>query len=742
MKKTHSGLFNVIVALACIFASISCNSVDADLKRDNPRDPKAPNFIQSNPTDFNVNVANGNIEISWEDVSDYNTGYVIEKAINDSSQFKQVERLPGDAEFYRDRSREIGEKVYYKISTVVYSDGTETIEHSRVLAVSIQTIHSAYWSVTESNNIQVEWSTEQHFTEGVLIQIKKQGESEYDTIERVDFTDWEDFDGIYEFSTDLETFNLDVRLTAFQYQGAKIVPIHNSDKSLQINNPENFRVTFINELETKVEWDNSVSFADYYQLKVFFNQSGRELLYELQPNEFSKVLNMEMETGRARYTLQAVNGVDRGKEQEINKDFIIRAPLLSYSSTDLSAVTLHFEEHWDGLAFYSAIIVERSVNGGLFETIAELPASQEQFIDTDLISSNTYTYKIRTLTVEGYEEIEVSNKNRYVPLDSREVEYIPNLYGLKVHFPAADRMVVYRTHFSNVVSTDLEVIDIENLNNSVGFDSGSDYFQSRVSPSTDRVVEFVDGSAFGEYDLKIWDLRNESLIRTISAAFVETNLTYIDALLDFSRDEKLIASAISNKDDTEIKIWNSETGDLSHTIEMPDKRLDKFRFNPERDEFIIVTTQGLYIYETESFGLIYELENPSGRSYVPMILSGNGKRLFLYNSRRVYTFDVEAKEILGFNELDSNIEHISTNIDGSELLVRTDNSTGIYDAASLELKYIMKFTYGHPNSLLVLDSKKDGSAVEIKPGHPESPAHVIKWERRDVWHMDMVRQKN
>jgi len=123
-----------------------------------------------------------------------------------------------------------------------------------------------------------------------------------------------------------------------------------------------------------------------------------------------------------------------------------------------------------------------------------------------------------------------------------------------------------------------------------------------------------------------------------------------------------------------------------------------------------------------------------------MILSGNGKRLFLYNSRRVYTLDVEAKEILGFNELDSNIEQISTNIDGSELLVRTDNSTGIYDAASLELKYIMKFTYGHPNSLLVLDSKKDGSAVEIKPGHPESPANVIKWQRRDVWHMDLVRQ--
>jgi len=740
-------MINKLVLIILFTASVvgaillsGCNTFNADYERDNPLDPQGTNFTQSGPESFNVSIQDGIIDITWQDVSDFNSGYIVEKAIVDTSSFDLIAELPEDAEKFRDPSREVGLVVYYKISMLSERDGEQSIIQSETISISISAFHSYSIYSPGKNNVEIVWQVENEFSDGLLIQEKSRFGNQFETVDIIDFDSEDLFGSRYEYKTDRETFNLDVRVTAFQYRENVIVPIRRVTGELSINNPENFEVTFVNELETKIGWDNSVDFSENYLLNVHFDRSGKQLSYELSPNEAPVILNMEMESGRARYTLQAVNGEDRGEEQVIHNNFNIRAPSLSYSSTDLSAVTLHFEKYWEGPALFSAIIVERSVNGGTFEIVAELPAEQEQFIDTDLINSNSYTYKIRTLTTEWHEEIEVSNKNRYVPLYSREVEYIPNLYGINVHFPAADRMVVYRTHFSNVASTDLEVIDIENLNNSVGFDSGSDYFQSRVSPSTDRVVEFVDGNAFGEYDLKIWDLRSESLIRTISAAFVETSLTYIDAILDFSRDGELIASAISNKDETEIKIWNSESGDLSHTIEIPDERLDKFRFNPERDEFIIVTTQGLYIYETESFGLIYELENPSNRSYVPMILSGNGKRLFLYNSRRVYTLDVEAKEILGFNELDSNIEQISTNIDGSELLVRTDNSTGIYDAASLELKYIMKFTYGHPNSLLVLDSKKDGSAVEIKPGHPESPANIIKWQRRDVWHMDLVRQ--
>lgn len=649
--------------------------------------------------------------------------------------------LPEDAERFRDTSREIGLVVYYKISLFVDEAGEENIVQPETLSLSVTAFDSYYIYSPEKKSVNLSWQVENRFSDGVLIQEKSRFDSEYETVGIIEFGDQQGAKNDYQYQSDLETFTLDVRLTAFQYRGEEIIPIQQVADTLSINNPEKFEITFINELETRVDWDYSVDFADYYLFTVRFDDSGNELNYELQPDDFSSVLDMEMESGKAHYTLQAMAGEDQGAQQEVQKYFNIRIPGLNYSSTSLNAVTLRFEKYWEGPSLYSAIIVERRVNDGVFDEIAEVPPTQGQFTDTDLITTNTYSYRIRTLTQAGYDVIELSNKNRYVPVGSSQIEFTYNMYSRNIHFLSPDKVVYYRTYFSNQASTDLDIIDLDNLNNRVGFDSGSDYLQSRVSPSANKVAEFIEGNTFSEYDLNIWDLNSNTLLRTISNAHKETSLTDIIADLGFNRDGSLLVSAISNKQNTEIKIWDSGSGDLTHTIAIPGERLYNFLFNPEKDELIVQTSKGLYIYETGSFERRAELRNLFYYDDFIMKLSGNGKKLYLYRGSRIILFDVDAKEIVANNDLESSISYLSTNRDGSELLIKVQDWIGLYDSDSLNLNYILKFDYGSLRiTFLSLNPKSMDSAVSFEVEEFNAPIKVVKWERRDVWYMDPIRQ--
>lgn len=738
---------NVRRALATFVIGIglmtACSTFDADYERDNPRDPNSTNFIHSNPEQFTVKIEDGVIEIRWEDVSQYNSGYIVEKAIDDSTEFERVAKLPEDAEQFRDPGKQIGLTVFYKISSFDDEEGDEKIVHSETLELSVEAIEAYEGFSSDSNLIKLSWQTEQEFTDGVIIQEKRQGQPKFTTVEVIDFADQESPGGNYEYRSDLETFNLDVRFTVFQYQGDEIVPIQHSDKTYSINDPAGFNITFINELEFQVEWDNSVDFADHYLLSVRHEQSGTVDTYELQPEEFSHTLDMEMKRGRSRYTLQGVSGNDESSTLNIQKSFSVNVPMLTYSSTSLSAVTLKFEDYFEGPHRYSSIIVERAVNEEAFEAIAELPANQSEYKDTDLQPSNIYSYRIRTLTTQGNEVIELIRENRFVRVDEANISYSgPINTGNNVHFPDSNTLVFYKDYVYADGNAGVELVDISNLNERIEFDSGHRFYRSSVSNSVDKIVELVDGESFGEYDLNIWDLNSKSLIRTIFRAHIETGFTNVNAILDFSRNGNLIASAVSNTQDTEIKIWNTQTGNLLHTIGIPGERLSTFTFNPEKNELVLSTDSDLYIYDTDTFQIIAHHEDVFSNYWFNYAMSGDGKRMYLYQYRRLKLFDLETKTFTGEKEYESGIRLLSANYDGSQLFIKEQDWSGIYDGDSFELIYRLKWDYNNSfNEVMMLNPQKIGSAFSIKRAPPPGPhTDLMKWESRDVWYMEPIRQ--
>ncbi len=733
------------VFMAGVFVLIAgCSTFDADYERDNPRDPISTNFIHSNPEQFTVEIDDGVIDIRWDDVSQYNSGYIVEKAIDDSTDFERVAKLPEDAEQFRDPGKQIGLTVYYKISSFDDEEGDEKIVHSETLELSVEAIEAYDGFSSDSNLIKLSWQTEQEFSDGVIIQEKRQGQPEFTTVEVIDFADQESPGGNFEYRSDLETFNLDVRLTAFQYQESEIVPIQHVDKSISINDPGNFNITFINELETRVEWENSVDFADHYLLTVKHEQSGTVQRYELLPDEFSQVIDMEMKRGWSRYSLFGVLEGEQSSTLSEKKFFTVDVPMLTYESKSLSAITLKFGDQSEGQSDepprYSAIIVERSVNEGEFETYAELPATQSEFTDTDLHVSNSYSYRGRTLTGVGNQIIDLTNENRLIPVDEGNISIMGDL---NIHFPNPNTLAFYKQYSSNSNNSGVEIVDVKNLNDRVKFNSGNKYYKLRLSASGDKLVELIDGEAFGEYNLNIWDLNSNSIVQTISQAHNDSEINYINAALDFSRDDKLVASAISFFKDSGIKIWDLQSGSLLHMIDVPDNQIIHFTFNPVRDELIVSAGRDLRIYETNTFQLISEFKNLFDGSQFNISLPGNGQLAYLYNGMRTMILDLETKSIVKEHDFaGTGFTHLSTNYDGSELFIKIFDWIGIYDGSSFDLSYrIALNNQDEYDNFMVLNPRRNNSAFSFKPiSNPEPRTKIVKWGKRDVWYMEPKRQ--
>ncbi|WP_340105268.1 hypothetical protein [Rhodohalobacter sp. 8-1] len=736
-------------ALAIFIAGISlmagCSTFDADYERDNPSDPKSTNFTHSKPGQFTVEIEEGVIDIRWEDVSQYNSGYIVEKAIDDSTEFERVAKLPEDAEHFRDSGKQIGLTVYYKISSFVDEDDDEKIVHSETLELSVQAIETYDGFSSDSNLIKLSWQTEQEFSDGVIIQQKSQGQSEFTTVEVIDFADQESPGGNYEYRSDLETFNLDVRLTTFQYQEGEIVPIQHLDKSFSINDPENFNITFINELETQVEWENSIDFADHYLLTVKHEQSGTVQRYEFQPDEFSQVVDMEMKRGWSRYTLFGVLEDEQSSPIYARKSFYVSVPRLSYSSTSLSAITLTFEDNSDAPPRYSAIIVERSVNEAEFETYAELPATQSEFTDKDLQVSNSYSYRLRTLTRVGNQVIDLTGENRLIPVEESNISYTGSVDVTRdeiVHFIDSNRLVFYKNSRYGESNSSLEIINTNNLNERTEFESGKQFYVARVSPSGNKVAEFVDGEAFGDFALNIWDMNTRSIIQTIPQAHNETGVTSVIPVLRIGGEEDLVASSIINSEEPEIKMWNIQSGNLIHKIEIPNERIRAFEFHPTKKELIVSSNKSIYIYDTDTFQLLNEFTNLFGNDDFIATLSGNGEHLFAFSYRNLKQINLNTYDISNQKEFDHGIERLSANYDGSELFIKIYEWSGIFDTKIFELNYRLEWHYNSSfNSYMMLNPKSQNTAFSFnRVLQPYVHTDIMRWEKRDVWYEEPIRQ--
>lgn len=112
---------SVLLAFYC-FGLFSCEQPPESFQRTGDRDPLNENFVPTKASELSFEITYGTLVLSWNDESDFEDGYVVEKAINDTLEFEQVAELPPNTQQFKDP--DIGYfNISYRISPFVKRNG-------------------------------------------------------------------------------------------------------------------------------------------------------------------------------------------------------------------------------------------------------------------------------------------------------------------------------------------------------------------------------------------------------------------------------------------------------------------------------------------------------------------------------------------------------------------------------------------------------------------------------------------
>ena len=208
---------------------------------------------------------------------------------------------------------------------------------------------------------------------------------------------------------------------------------------------------------------------------------------------------------------------------------------------------------------------------------------------------------------------------------------------------------------------------------------------------------------FLTWDLTVtaWDVEKRELISTVPLAG-GTGRFQVGAI---SPDGKLVASGDGRgtRKRIEVKIWNTETGELFHTLQLPDR-------------------SGVSLYNSVE---LLAFSSDGVLAYV-MAFSGN-----------IHLWDMEKKEDIATLESESNKSAIAFSPDGKTIgsgLI--SGPVRLWDVETMELLFTDK---SHQDDVTALMFSPDGS--KLASGGGRSDRKVILWDIADVIHKKGVEEE-
>jgi len=417
---------------------------------------------------------------------------------------------------------------------------------------------------------------------------------------------------------------------------------------------------------------------------------------------------------------------------------IVSGPTLENHSKNLESVELQWD-HWsyeeEEYTKPSLFKVEKSVNGGPYADIAELPADQFTYRDVDVEPVNNYSYRVRTLLSSPSGELNLSNRNVYTKLEDTGITLRRHFNNPVFKFYGQEMMAMYerRQGIYPVLFVNTSTLTREGF-----FDSGNEPLSIDLKTDDMKVAELVKAGLNGHYDVNIWDLNSSTIDRTIPGAHVDTENTYVDAVVKWSRDGQIIASALSGQD-REIKLWDTGTGELVHTLDFSGKRLHKFLFHPFADEMIVFSDSEMTIHDLNTYAVRSEYKY--SRPFAPWgepVISEDSRRILVYDWEYLYSFDLDTGELLNkssINNAAEEIKHVSFNRDGTRIAVQLWKKAVILDTENFGILQTIHLDNQRAINFLTLDPTENKTAISIiRTNYDTSEWNIATWERRQNWY--------
>ncbi|MEP2448110.1 MAG: hypothetical protein ABJI69_12825 [Balneola sp.] len=711
----------------------ACSDAPTKIERDNPGDPEVFGFVLNPVQDISTSILEDKmIEIVWTDSSLVPTNYILRKKLRASDSYTPIDTLDAETREFIDESGEIFEDTKYEIISLrkqqsgeeVFSEGINSgIDFGRLLSPTY-----TYNFDTTAIVFNWEFNTDWPFT-AVVTTYDNDLERDVvlDTLFNTNTYSTPAFEKdfqekFFELKFFLSNGNFDLENPYTRYGGEYF--------TMEFI-PEITGIEIINESKVIINWEDNSGFEDGFQILRSQgsnrNDAGEpEVLATVPPNttSFTDTLNPFIGYTRGPFGGESLKksyyGILAYKNDTQTGSFgaelviDIARPELSIQNSTTSSVTLTWDT--DSRDLVKNYILERKINEGSFLTYKTVDPNVNQFTDTQIDTSNTYTYRINSLTSRYSESVQIGFVGS--PVQTALFD-LPRAQSLKFSKSGALFTTSIRSlHSSNIISTDeawgIRVIDLEN--DAIIFSELD--MNRRLTGSS--IKESEDLVAYFSRENGVLTLHNYAL-----NTFTEANLSnfktgYVDS--DFSPTEKWLylmdgrsqllklntetfevafSKAANGSTSTLRELDVSSTGDsivynYGGTFELLDKDGNSLNFSPSHPSYRLsnearFSPSGKYIalisdfnkgfiYNSQTHNEVFQLSTESFTiSYDEKYLATKKNKLL-----RIYDFnEMKLKFIRGFNSEileikfspTENILLVSTMVDGIYKFSIANNKT-------------------------------------------------------------------
>ena len=361
------------------------------------------------------------IILSWEDRSDFETGFIIQRTENSTAGYVTIDSVESNVSSYADF--DLHEDYYYWYRVAAYAPPADRSDFAFSAGINspIEFTPSNMYVTSMDTAIQIRWTDNCVFEDGFILERDAgDGFSVLATLgENVTgFLDTDmQFGVVYQY-----------RVAAFdgEYQS-------NYTNTLYVNSPLSFEPSalfaYVNPTSIDLTWQDNCNFEDGFKIE---RDEGEGFIEIASLGENISAFTDEdlMEDKTYRYRLYAYTA---SLQSDYTSIVAVESPI-EFAPTGLSVTTqsVSIELNWvDNCIFEDGFRIERDAGSG-FVQIAELDPNYTFYSDEDLAFDVLYSYRIAAFTTERQSEytpfvtvtspIELSPSNLTASATSAEIE--------------------------------------------------------------------------------------------------------------------------------------------------------------------------------------------------------------------------------------------------------------------------------------------------------------------------------
>ncbi|MBO6794341.1 MAG: fibronectin type III domain-containing protein [Balneolaceae bacterium] len=402
MQRLDS-IFKTLSIFGLIILFVNGCGTEPEFNRDNKNDPEVKNFSPKTGR-FSLSLkSNKTVHLGWNDISDFETGYLIWKSLGDNKNKQLLAELDKNVTGYIDQTGEIDKTTtYYLAARSEHNSNYDSLNSKNKLINFTGGIEELSFDRIE-NLFSIKWNNSLVISDFIIISRFYQN-NEIEILDTLNRAIEE-----YQFINQEEDYSTHVMVSSYMINHQNESQLLNSSKTKRIfyNTPLFHSLTFENEAIGKIEYEDISTFNDkilvYQRSKRYCSDSFGQWTFADTLNEDDGTFQINSTTNTYyEFSLTAKHdGLESAMSSIITED-PGSSPPKNIRIEELSDQTIRisWEDSNSSTMTFKYILQRRNGDYGSYSTIAELGPEINTYIIDDISLLYVEHFRIRTYSSE------------------------------------------------------------------------------------------------------------------------------------------------------------------------------------------------------------------------------------------------------------------------------------------------------------------------------------------------------